>query len=124
MGNMRDEAAKLDLFPNTTDVALAIEYAGYNSTIYLDNPELFPLPAGSNATLNVFDVTTQFGTDAMLRCIDQAIAYSGANRNVFKSVWYYEFDRSYQSAGYDFALCDAPKDAQHPYGDTSQPYFR
>lgn len=125
IGTLRDEAAGLDSYPNTTNVALAIEYAGFNSTIYLDKPELFPIPDGSNATLDVFNVTSHFGSDAMARCMDQAIAYAGAKNSIFKSVWYYEFDRSYSANFFgNPELCNPHSDGQYPNGNPSMPYFR
>ena len=124
IGNMHDEGAALISYPNTTDITQAITDAGFNASDYI--PALFPWPSGPNATLDVFNVTVHFSTDAFIRCFDQAIAYAGSTNNIFKSVWYYEYERSYQPADFEInsPLCDAPVDAQHPYGDTSQPYFK
>jgi hypothetical protein len=121
---MRDEGAALIPYPTTTNVTEAIGEAGFNASYY--NVALYPLPSGPNATLDVFNVTTRFSTNAMVRCLDQAIAYAGSKNQVFESVWYYEFERSYQDASFEVnsPVCDAPVDAQHPYGDTTQPYFR
>ena len=87
---------------------------------------LFPEPSGSNATLNVFNVTARLITDVEFRCLDQAAAISAVKHNVFRNTWFYEFNKSYQTPGFDpnAPVCDAPKDAAHPLGDTSQEYFK
>ena len=73
--------------------------ASLNTTI-ANNP-LFPEPAGPNVTLNVFNVTAGATTDVEFRCLDQATAFSGVTHNLFKSVWFYEFNRSYEPPGHD-----------------------
>lgn len=125
-GNMRDEAGALISVANTTNVTESIQDSGFNSTLYTLNSNLFPTALGPNATLDAFNVTVHFATDAVGRCVSQAFAYDGAVNGVFKSVWYYEYERSYQVADFDInaPLCDAPITTSHPYGDPSQPYFR
>ena len=65
----------------------------------VDNP-LFPEPSGPNVTTNVFNVTARVTTDIEFRCLDQATAFSAINHNLFESVWFYEFNRSYQTPGF------------------------
>jgi hypothetical protein len=79
-----------------------------------------------NSTLNVFNVTARVTTDVMFRCLDQAGAVSAVKYSVFPKLWFYQFDRSYQTPGWDpnAPVCDAPKDATHPNGDPSKPYFQ
>ncbi|KAK5997691.1 Venom carboxylesterase-6-like protein [Cladobotryum mycophilum] len=124
LGGMRDEGAALTVYPNTTNITQAIIVDGFDASQYQE--ALFPVPPGPNATLNVFNATTHFSTDAMARCFNQAIAYAGSKNRVFKSVWYYEYERSYQSAGFEVnvPVCDAPVTMSHPYGDTNLPYFK
>jgi hypothetical protein len=124
MGTMRDEPASLFLYQNTTNVTQALKDTGFNASYY--NSTLFPIPSSSNKTLDVFNATTHLETDGIARCFNQAIAYTSSKNDVFKSVWYYEYDRSYQDPTFDLnrPLCDAPVDAQHPYGDPKKPYFR
>lgn len=116
--------------------------ASLNTTV-VNNP-LFPEPSGQNATLNVFNVTAGVTTDVEFRCLDQATAFSGVSHNLFKNVWFYEFNRSYQTPGFSpnvsiccpaddssqltlvmqFPVCEAPITADSPFGDTSQEYFK
>lgn len=65
----------------------------------VNNP-LFPEPNGPNVTINVFNVTSNVNTDVEFRCLDQATAFSAVNHNLFESVWFYEFNRSYQTPGF------------------------
>ncbi len=51
-------------------------------------------------TTNVFNVTAGIATDVEFRCLDQATAFSGVTHDLFKSVWFYEFNRSYQTPGF------------------------
>jgi hypothetical protein len=126
MGNLRDEAASLLIYPDTTNVTEAIQNNDFDAAVYNKNSALFSTPSGPNTTLDVFNVTTHLGTDGSVRCIDQAIAYAGVVNQIFASVWYYEYERSYQLASFDTTspVCDAPINTVHPFGDTSLPYFR
>lgn len=126
LGNLHDEAAALIPFPNTTNVTAAIEASGLNPQIYYDNTDLFELPSGPNATLNVFNLTTHLATDSGLRCLDQAIAFAAARNNISKSVWFYDYTRSYQPTDFEVnvPVCEAPVTPTHPYGDPTGTYFR
>ncbi|KIM96048.1 hypothetical protein OIDMADRAFT_132746 [Oidiodendron maius Zn] len=126
LGVMRDDAAALIPYPTTTNITQAIEEAGISPDFYINNTGLFPEPSGANATLDVFNVTAHMATDGELRCLDEAIAVAGVRNNIFKSVWFYEYTRSYQPLSFavNTPVCQAPTDAGHPYGDTSMPYFR
>lgn len=87
---------------------------------------LFEPPSTTNATLDVFNVTARLTTDADFRCLDQASALSAQAHRVFSDVWVYQFDRSYQTPGFDpnAPVCDAPKDEAHPNGDPRKEYFK
>ena len=87
---------------------------------------LFPIPTGTNATYDVFNVTARVTTDVEFRCLDQATAYYAIQHNLFQSIWFYEFNRSYQTPGFDpnYPVCDAPISEGYPYGDPSQEYFK
>ena len=71
-------------------------------------------------------MTARGATDGMFRCLDQATAFSGIQHTLFKSVWTYEFNRSYQTPGFDpnEPKCDAPVDAAHPAGNPDAEYFK
>ena len=126
IGILHDEAGALIPYPSSTNLSQEIENAGLPSQLYTDNSALFPEPSGTIVTLDIFNVTVHMATDGELRCLNEAIAYAGVQNNIFKSVWFYEYTRSYQPADFDVnvPVCQAPIDAARPYGDTSKPYFR
>ncbi|EMD35536.1 hypothetical protein CERSUDRAFT_75111 [Gelatoporia subvermispora B] len=125
MGFMRDDGAAFIGYPTNDNVTDGLLGAFIPLSVE-DNP-LFPLPTGSNATLDIFNLTSRANTDIEFRCVDQATAISAVKHNLLKSVWFYEFNRSYQtSPGFDpnFPVCDAPVDAEHPFGDPTKEYFK
>ncbi|OCH86808.1 carboxylesterase from carbohydrate esterase [Obba rivulosa] len=125
MGFMRDDGAAFIGYPTSDNVTAGLLGAFLPLTV--ENNSLFPVPTGPNATLDVFNLTARVTTDIEFRCLDQATAISAVKHNLLKSVWFYEFNRSYQtSPGFDpnFPVCDAPVDAEHPFGDPSKEYFK
>lgn len=74
----------------------------------------------------MFNVTARAATDVFFRCLDQATAFSAVQHNTFESLWFYEFNRSYQLPNFDpnAPHCDAPIDDAHPHGDPSKEYFK
>ncbi|KAI0918550.1 hypothetical protein AcV5_002511 [Taiwanofungus camphoratus] len=125
MGYMRDDGAAFIGYPASNDnltEALLVQ----NLPITVVNNPLFTQPTGPNITLDIFNVTARVATDVEFRCLDQATAYSGVQHNLFQSLWFYEFNRSYQSPGYEpnYPVCNAPVDSTHPYGDPLQEYFK
>ncbi|KAH9933076.1 carboxylesterase from carbohydrate esterase [Fomitopsis serialis] len=124
MGYMRDDGAAFIGYPNTTNLNAAL-IAQSLPTAVVDN-SLFPVQTGPNATYDVFNVTAGVATDVEFRCLDQATAYYAVQHNLFQSVWFYEFNRSYQSAGWspNYPVCNAPVSDEFPYGDPSQEYFK
>ena len=87
---------------------------------------LFPPPVEPNPLEVAFNVTARGITDSYFRCLDQATAFSGVQHNLFKSLWFYEFNRSYQTPGFDpnAPHCDAPVDATHPNGNPDAEYYK
>lgn len=87
---------------------------------------LFPQPNTGNLTLDIFNVTARIATDVEFRCLDQATIFSAIKHGVFSDVFYYEFDRSYQTPGFNpnAPVCQPPITATHPNGDPSLPYFK
>jgi carboxylesterase type B len=125
-GLMRDDGAAITSYIQTTNLTQSITTDGFNIPV-ATNSSLFPMPNGSNATLNVFNVTARAATDTIFRCIDQASAYAAATHNVFApNQYFYEFNRSYQTPNWDpnSPVCDAPITPTHPYGDPEQEYFK
>lgn len=125
MGFMRDDGAAFIGFPTTTDVTTALNDDGFNASTVVPSGE-FPQPAGSNTTLDVFNVTARVATDGEFRCLDQATAFAGAQNHLFKDIHFYEFNRSYQTPGFDpnAPACDAPITASRPFGDPDAEYFK
>ncbi|KAJ7648115.1 cholinesterase [Roridomyces roridus] len=93
------------------------------TTLILDSG-LFPRPSTGNDTLDIFNVTARVATDGEFLCLDQATAHSSVLHNVFKSMWTYQFDRSYQGYEPIPGICDPPATPTHPFGDPSLPYFQ
>ncbi|KAI0073618.1 carboxylesterase from carbohydrate esterase [Panus rudis PR-1116 ss-1] len=124
MGLTRDDAAAFIGYPENEDLSRFLQQQGFPTTI-LDN-SLFPMPHGDNAQLKIFNVSSRLATDLELRCLDQATTYSGVKHNLFKSAWFYEFNRTYQPIGYhpNAPNCDAPISPNHPHGDPFQEYFK
>ncbi|KAJ7054109.1 cholinesterase [Mycena amicta] len=85
---------------------------------------LFPRPSTGNETLDTFNVTGRIANDGEFLCLDQATAHSAALHKVFKSMWTYQFERSYMGYEPILGLCDPPPTATHPFGDPSLPYFQ
>lgn len=126
MGFMRDDGAAFITYPapNYT-VSTFLTANGFNlSTI--STLSVFPEPQSSNETLNVFNTTALIATDSEFRCLDEATAYSAVSHDVFESVYFYEFNRSYQLSFYspNFPVCQAPVTPDFPYGDPSGEYFK
>lgn len=96
MGIMHDDGGPFTAYPKNGSLSASLESAfpGYSTSILNSNE--FPQSAGSNATLDVFNVTSRVTTDAEFRCLDQAAAYAAVKSKTFSKVYYYEFLRSYQ----------------------------
>ncbi|KAK2813716.1 hypothetical protein FQN50_000114 [Emmonsiellopsis sp. PD_5] len=89
---------------------------------------LFPMWHTGNLTLDAFNVSQRVVTDVGFRCVDEAIVYGGSHSKVFKSAYYYTFDRGY--GGYDpnnvgaSGLANGPIEPGYPHGNPNKPYFR
>ncbi|KAK7710132.1 hypothetical protein SLS57_008471 [Botryosphaeria dothidea] len=128
IGVMRDDAAAFISFPSANQSLLSfLTAAGLPSTPNVTS--LFPIPydlTPTNTSLAVFNASARLATDAELRCLDYATAFSGVKNAVFPRAWFYEFDRSYQTPGYspNYPTCEAPKTPTHPNGDPRLEYFK
>jgi carboxylesterase type B len=121
MGIMRDDGAPFISYPKTTDQAAYLSSAGFSQP----SAALFPVPSGANQTLNLYNMTSRLATDGIFRCVDQATVAEGTATGRLGPVYYYEFDRSYQTGGWPGTdVCEAPRTASHPNGDPSLPYFK
>lgn len=132
IGVNRDEGGVLAPFFETDDLETGIQDIA-KSLIYVNAEAIlssgaFPLgngPVPANQTLDVFNTTTRIYTDFTFRCVSQAIAFDGAVSGSFPTVWFFEFNRTYQDPSYDYYdVCQPPKTEQHPYGDPSMEYFK
>ena len=126
-GFMRDDGAAFISYPANASVTVPefVAQNGFNlSTI--STLSVFPEPDGANQTLNVFNTTALIATDSEFRCLDEATAYSAVRHNVFESLYFYEFNRSYQLSFYspNAPVCQAPVTAQYPDGDPNMEYFK
>ncbi|KAF9893528.1 hypothetical protein FE257_010840 [Aspergillus nanangensis] len=125
MGLMRDDGAAMIGYPSPNDTLNSfLTSSGVPPSLI--SPSLFPTPTSPNTTLNIFNTSSHIATDGIFRCIDQATAYAGAINHIFPSVYFYEFNRSYQMPGWspNPPLCEAPRTAAFPAGDPSAEYFK
>lgn len=118
-GIMHDDGGALIAFPDTAANATA-----YYEAIGWPAPPagLFPIIPGdgtNNATLDLYAQATRYTTDGAFRCVGQATVHAGLAHGVWDRVYYYEFERSYQLAGWPgYDTCE-------PHGtDPRRPYFR
>lgn len=131
-GTMADDGAAFIGFPTPSmsrTAAVNSVLFGFSSiaAAIANNTELFPTPDSSgNTTLDMFNLTARITTDSEFRCLDQATVHSAVRNSVFPTAFYYQFDRAYQTPGFDpnAPVCDAPKTPSHPLGDPSLPYFK
>ena len=125
-GLMRDDGAAIIGYVETTNLTESLLDDGFNPYL-IESSDLFPLPSGPNATLDVFNVSARVATDTIFRCIDQATAYAGIMNDDFAgSQYFYEFNRSYQTPNWNpnAPVCDAPITPDYPNGDPSMEYFK
>lgn len=125
LGTTRDDGAALISYPSKGEsIKTFLNAQGLPSSVAPS--QLFPVPSGSNHTLDIFNTTARVATDGMFRCIDQATAYSGFNNHIFPSTFFYEFNRTYQMPGWspNPPLCQAPITPAFPNGDPSLEYFK
>jgi hypothetical protein len=128
MGVNRDEEGVLAPLFRTERLKTGIKDLGaavnINVTPILAS-DAFPLGAGTNKTLQVFNTTTRIATDNSFHCMNEFIAYAGVKNGVLPDIWFYEFNRTYQEPDYDInGVCGAPVTPTHPYGDPELEYFK
>ncbi|KAF2180566.1 alpha/beta-hydrolase [Zopfia rhizophila CBS 207.26] len=125
MGVMRDDGGPFSRFSTSLDPAKALQEQGFNSTTILGSNK-FPVSQSGNTTIDIFNLTSRVMTDSEFRCLGQSTAVVVAENRVFPAVWSYEFHRAYQIIEWNPnpPTCTAPITSTHPYGDTSQEYFK
>jgi carboxylesterase type B len=125
IGTMRDDGAAMIGYPSARQSLKSfLNESGLPDSI-APSP-LFPLPSTANTTLDIFNTSAHIATDGMFRCIDEATAQAGSKNHIFPSIYYYEFNRSYQMPGWspNAPVCNAPITKDFPNGDPSQEYFK
>lgn len=101
-----------------------------SSLLGLDDPAhpllgLFPsLVTDTPSPDDIFNVTTRLFSDALFTCYSLAKAYSAAKHSAFKKTYFFEFNRTYQPAGYSQPWCVPPKTPSHPDGDPEKEYYK
>ncbi|KAJ5656772.1 hypothetical protein N7507_008722 [Penicillium longicatenatum] len=125
LGTTRDDGAAFIAYPSANETIQEFLEASDLPSNVVPNP-LFPIPSGSNSTLDIFNTSARICTDGVFRCIDQATAYAGLKNHIFPSIFFYEFNRTYQMPGWspNPPLCQAPITSEFPYGDPSMEYFK
>ncbi|KAK0867587.1 hypothetical protein LTR87_014534 [Friedmanniomyces endolithicus] len=126
MGFMRDDGAAFITYPTPNETVSGLLTANGFNLSAISTLSVFPEPNSANQTLNVFNTSALIATDAEFRCLDEATAYSAVKHAVFPTVYFYEFNRSYQLSFYqpNAPTCEAPPTPAHPYGDPSAEYFK
>lgn len=122
MGITRDDGGPFITFPQTTNQTEYLASQGFSAP----PADLFPMvPSTGNHTLDLYNATARLATDGIFRCVDQATTHAGLASGRFESVYYYEFDRTYQTTGWPKTdVCEPPRTTSHPHGDPSKPYLR
>lgn len=121
MGITRDDGAPFISYPQTAN------QTEYLTSIGFDVPpaDLFPVPNIANKTLALFNMSSHLATDGIFRCIDQATVNAGLQNDRFDPVYFYEFNRTYQTTGWPkLDVCEPPKTSSHPYGDPNAEYLK
>ncbi|KAI1745734.1 Alpha/Beta hydrolase protein [Xylaria scruposa] len=121
MGTTRDDGAAFIGYPTNTNQSAYLSSLGFDAP----STKLFPIPNIANKTLGLFNMTARLATDGIFRCIDQATAYAALSNDRLGSIYYYEFNRTYQLTGYpQLDVCEPPKSTAYPLGDPNGEYFK
>ncbi|KAL2129908.1 hypothetical protein VTI74DRAFT_7151 [Chaetomium olivicolor] len=121
MGITRNDGAPFISFPTTTDQTAYLASQGFS----VPPPNLFPIIPTGNQTLDLYTSASRLATDGIFRCVDQATAYSLLGHNRLEHIYYYEFDRTYQTKGWPGTdVCEPARTKSHPDGDPSKPYLK
>ncbi|KAI0024731.1 Alpha/Beta hydrolase protein [Xylariomycetidae sp. FL0641] len=121
MGSLRDDGAPFISYPTTANESSYLSSQGFD----VPSAEVFPIPDLQNQTLALFNMSTRLATDGIFRCIDQATVHAGLKNGQYDQVYYYEFNRTYQTTGWPgLDVCEPPLTDAHPFGDPNQEYFK
>ncbi|KAL7626796.1 hypothetical protein AAE478_003570 [Parahypoxylon ruwenzoriense] len=122
MGITRDDGAPFISFPaDATNATAYLASQGFAAP----PAALFPIPDRANKTAALFDMASRLATDGIFRCADQVTAYAGLRSGRFAPVYFYEFNRTYQTTGWPgLDVCEAPRTAARPHGDPDAEYLK
>ncbi|KAK0636783.1 Alpha/Beta hydrolase protein [Bombardia bombarda] len=135
-GVNRDEAGvNIDEYPSNTTT-----FADYFNTQVGNH---FSMPSNASVILNlthfpnapgagglaptpdaIFNASLRIATNAVFTCFNLAKAYSGTKHRAFKSVYSFQFNRTYQTTGYTRPWCVPPRTEARPDGDPDAEYYK
>jgi len=72
----------------------------------------------------ILNTSVRIATDATFTCYGLAKTYSAVKHGAFREAYFYQFNRTYNTAGYTRPWCNAPKTAEHPDGDPNSEYMK
>ncbi|OAA64321.1 Carboxylesterase, type B [Niveomyces insectorum RCEF 264] len=98
--------------PHNASVATAFNLSTSFGTAETASPE------------SIFNASMAIATDGEFTCFDLAKAYSGARHGAFAATYAYQFNRTYQTAGYTRRWCVPPATAARPHGDPDLEYYK
>ncbi|KAL2865864.1 putative carboxylesterase [Aspergillus lucknowensis] len=129
-GSTANEGASFATYPSSTIQSLL---EGINESLGISTTQsqrildsgLFPSPNTGNITLDSFNISQRIATDLYTRCPSQAALFAGVSNGVFRTAYYYQFQRTI--GGHDpnsHNLGTPPPTSDFPLGDPDLPYFQ
>lgn len=98
-----------------------------SSILGLDKPANISVFSGRPTALTpaqILSASVRIATDAVFTCYGLANTYSAAKHSAYKSAYFYQFNRTYQTSGYTRPWCIPPKTAARPDGDPDGEYMK
>ena len=127
-GTNRDELGiDLDAPPagaNITELFAKLLPGGVGDLSRLINsPEFgFTNSSGGASSSEILSAMIRISTDGLYTCLEHATAYSASKHKVFSSLYSFQFNRTYNPAGYTKPHCNPPKTDARPNGDPNLEY--
>ncbi|KAK0643802.1 Alpha/Beta hydrolase protein [Cercophora newfieldiana] len=127
-GVNRDEAGvniDADAYPaNDTTLAAYFNAQPANISTFSDIP-LAALTSGDLLSpADILNTSVRIATSAVFTCYGLAKTYSAVKHNAFRAAYFYQFNRTYNTAGYTRPWCNATKTAARPDGDPNLEYMK
>lgn len=126
-GINRDElGVDVEPFPNNATVDDALTFLGKafgaDAASILETG-LFPLPEEPTSE-DLVKWVVRVATDGMYTCMEAATNHAAAKNGVFKDLYAFEFNRTFNPRGYTQPHCDAPATDEFPEGDARREYLK